>query len=63
MIIDKVCYCNVCLSNSKDDGDLVFISGLKNGEVVHICTSCIPTTIHGGGLGVKLEDEIKQEIG
>ena len=31
-------------------------------EVVDICTSCIPSVIHGSGMVVKSNEEIKAEI-
>ena len=35
---------------------------IKNGEEVDICTSCIPSVIHGSGMVVKSNEEIKAEI-
>ena len=40
----------------------VFIHAHKNGEEVDICTSCIPSVIHGSGMVVKSNEEIKAEI-
>ena len=54
--------CNVCGLKSSDDKNAVFIPARKNGEEVDICTSCIPSVIHGSGMVVKSNEEIKAEI-
>lgn len=54
--------CNVCGLKSSDDKNAVFIHAYKNGEEVDICTSCIPSVIHGSGMVVKSNEEIKAEI-
>ncbi|MCD8213381.1 MAG: hypothetical protein LUC34_04970 [Campylobacter sp.] len=54
--------CNVCGLKNTDDNNAVFIHANKNGEEVDICTSCIPSVIHGSGMVVKSNEEIKAEI-
>lgn len=54
--------CNVCGLKSSDDKNAVFIHAHKNGEEVDICTSCIPSVIHGSGMVVKSNEETKAEI-
>ena len=54
--------CNVCGLKSSDDTHAVFIHAPKNGEEVDICTSCVPSVIHGSGMVVKSNEEIKAEI-
>lgn len=54
--------CNVCGLKSSDDKNAVFIRAHKNGEEVDICTSCVPSVIHGSGMVVKSNDEIKSEL-
>ncbi|QCD44214.1 hypothetical protein [Campylobacter mucosalis] len=54
--------CNVCGQKSTDNQTAVFIKAHKNGEEVDICTSCIPSVIHGSGMVVKSNEEIKAEI-
>ena len=44
--------CNVCGLKSSDDKNAVFIHAHKNGEEVDICTSWIPSVIHGSGMVV-----------
>ncbi|KEA45995.1 hypothetical protein CR66_04275 [Campylobacter mucosalis] len=54
--------CNVCGQKSTDNQTAVFIKAHKNGEEVDICTSCIPSVIHGSGMVVKSNEDIKAEI-
>ena len=54
--------CNVCGLKSSDDTNAVFIHAHKNVEEVDICTSCVPSVIHGSGMVVKSNEEIKTEI-
>ena len=54
--------CNVCGLKSSDDTNEVFIHAHKNGEEVDICTSCVPSVIHGSCMVVKSNEEIKAEI-
>lgn len=54
--------CNVCGIQSIEDSNAVFISAHKGGEEIHICTSCMPSVIHGSGMVVKSNDEIKEEF-
>lgn len=54
--------CNVCGLKSTEDTNAVFIRAHKNGEEVDICTSCVPSVIHGSGMVVKSNEEIKAEI-
>lgn len=53
--------CNVCGLKSSDNNQAVFIHAHKNGEEVDICTSCIPSVIHGSGMVVKSNEDIKNE--
>lgn len=55
-------YCNICQKPSTEDQNTVYLSAFKNGEEVHICTSCIPHVIHGSGEIVKSNEEVKKEI-
>ncbi|ASM36519.1 hypothetical protein [Campylobacter sputorum] len=62
MVQNGVVICNVCGVRSDKESDIVYILATKNGEKVDICTSCMPSVIHGSGLVVKSNDEIKQEF-
>lgn len=62
MIQDNIVFCNVCGIRSDKEDDIVYISGIKNGEKIDICTSCMPNVIHGSGLVVKSNEEIKEEF-
>lgn len=62
MVKDDIVICNVCGIRSDKESDVVYISAVKNGEKVDICTSCIPNVIHGSGLVVKSNDEIEEEF-
>lgn len=58
---EDIVVCNVCQKPSNLDLNAVFVEAFKNGEKVHICTSCIPHVIHGSGEVVKSNEEINQE--
>ncbi|CAD7289064.1 hypothetical protein LMG7974_01320 [Campylobacter majalis] len=58
---DNVVICNVCGLKSIDDQNAVFIHAHKNNQEVDICTSCIPSVIHGSGMVVKSNEEIAEE--
>lgn len=62
MIDNGVVVCNVCGLKSAEDENAVFIHAHKNGDEVDICTSCIPSVIHGSGMVVKSNDELKQDM-
>ncbi|CZE47797.1 hypothetical protein [Campylobacter geochelonis] len=62
MKIDNIYVCNVCCTRSDEDKNAVFIKAHKGGEEVDICTSCMPSVIHGSGLVVKSNDEVREEI-
>ncbi|ANE32918.1 hypothetical protein [Campylobacter hyointestinalis] len=52
-------YCNICLDS---DDNAVFIQAIHKGENVDICTSCMPTVIHGSGSAIKSNAEVKNEV-
>lgn len=54
--------CNICSLKSSEDENAVFIKAHKNGEDVDICTSCMPSVIHGSGMVVKSNSEIQSEL-
>jgi len=58
---DKV-YCNVCGANNEDPTK-VFVQAVFGKEAVHICTSCIPSVIHGGSEVVVTNDELASKVG
>lgn len=62
MEINGIIVCNVCGLKSSEDKDTVFIKAHKNGQSVDICTSCIPSVIHGSGEVVKTNEEIEAEF-
>lgn len=62
MKIDDKVICNVCQKPSDIDANAVFLHATKNGEEVHICTSCIPHIIHGNGEAVKSNEEVKKSL-
>lgn len=62
MEINGVVICNVCGLKSSEDESAVFVKAHKNGESVDICTSCIPSVIHGSGEVVKSNAETKSEL-
>lgn len=55
--------CNVCGLSSKDEPNAVFIQAVKGGESVDVCTSCMPTIIHGSGSVVRSNEELAVELG
>lgn len=61
MKINNINICNVCLKTSKDASETVFIKATKDGEVVDVCTGCIPHIIHGSGDVVKSNETVKAE--
>jgi len=64
MEINNIQICNVCMRSSDESAGVVFITAIKNGEAIHVCTGCIPHIIHGSGDVVKsnalVEAEFKQ---
>lgn len=56
---ENIVTCNVCQNSSDKDATAVFVGAFKNGEEVHVCTSCIPHVIHGSGEVVKSNQEVK----
>lgn len=60
MKINNQIFCNVCLAASSEN--IVFLKATKNNEEVDICTSCVPTVIHGSGMLVKSNDEVEKEL-
>ncbi len=61
---DDVVYCNVCLDNSKESPDAVFLQAICHGEHIDVCTACMPTLIHGGvENAVKTNAQVEKEIG
>ncbi|NLC28553.1 MAG: hypothetical protein GX780_07250 [Campylobacteraceae bacterium] len=61
MEINNINICNVCARPSDQDPSAVFIHAHKGGELVHICTACIPHVIHGSGDVVKPNATIQAE--
>jgi hypothetical protein len=57
---DKV-YCNVCGANNEDPTK-VFVQAVFGDNPVHICTSCIPSVIHGGSEVVNTNEELSSKI-
>ncbi len=62
MVVNNDMICNVCFLKNSEDEHAVFIRGHKNGKPVDICTSCIPSVIHGSGEVVKSDEEVLKEI-
>lgn len=62
MRIDNLVVCNVCGQKNTDNENAVFVRAHKNGEEVDICTSCIPSVIHGSGMVVRSNDEVKDDL-
>ena len=62
MRTENIVVCNVCGQKSTENENAVFIRAHKNGEEVDICTACIPSVIHGYGLVVRSNDEIKEDM-
>lgn len=54
--------CNVCGVKNTQDLETVFIVAHKGTQEVHICTSCMPSVIHGSGLVVKSNEELISEL-
>ena len=55
-------WCNVCGMSSEEDEYAVFLSARKGGEDIDICTPCVPSVIHGSGLGVKSNAELRADL-
>ena len=62
MKIGEIYVCNVCGLKSDENENAVFIHTHKNGEEVDVCTSCIPSVIHGSGMVVRSNDEVKEDL-
>ena len=62
MQINAMHVCNVCLRTSEESSGTVFIQAVKNGEEIHVCTSCIPHIIHGSGDVVKSNEQVEAEL-
>ncbi len=62
MEVDNKQYCNVCMVKSNDQVKTVYIKAVCLGEEVHICTSCIPSVIHGSGEVVNTNAEVKAKV-
>lgn len=62
MEINGVQICNVCMRSSDESQGAVFIQAVKNGESIHVCTSCIPHIIHGSGDVVKSNTTVEAEF-
>lgn len=62
MILNNDMICNVCLLKASEDDNAVFIRAHKNNKPVDICTSCIPSVIHGSGIVVKSDDEVIKDL-
>lgn len=62
MVINNTQVCNVCLKSSANDSGAVFLTALKGGEDIHVCTSCIPHIIHGSGDVVKSNAAVEAEV-
>lgn len=54
--------CNVCGLRSDENENAVFIHAHKNGDEVDICTSCVPSVIHGSGMVVRSNAEVKEDL-
>ena len=62
MEINGVQICNVCMKTSEESVNTVFVLATRNGEMIHVCTSCIPHIIHGSGNIVKSNDAVQAEV-
>ena len=62
MQINNIHICNVCMRSSDESEGTVFITAVKNGEAIHVCTSCIPHIIHGSGDVVKSNTVVEAEF-
>lgn len=58
---ENIVTCNVCLRSSHEDKTAVFIEAFKDGQNVHICTSCIPHVIHGSGEVVRPNEQLSDK--
>ena len=54
-------YCNVCGANSMESS-AVFVEAVFKDEKINVCTSCIPSVIHGGSDVVNTNEELKAKI-
>ncbi|MBT0879581.1 MULTISPECIES: hypothetical protein [unclassified Campylobacter] len=62
MVLNNEIICNVCSLKASEDEHAVFIRAHKNNKPVDICTSCIPSVIHGSGMVVKSDEEIIKDL-
>jgi len=62
MEINNMQVCNVCLRSSEESQGAIFIKAMKNGEEIHVCTSCIPHIIHGSGDVAKSNAQVAAEL-
>ena len=62
MEINNIQECNVCLRSSEASQGAIFIKAMKNGEEIHVCTSCIPHIIHGSGDVAKSNAQVAAEL-
>ncbi|MFL1705531.1 hypothetical protein ACHJH3_00840 [Campylobacter sp. MOP7] len=62
MKINGMYVCNVCGITSEENSNAVFIHAHKNGQEVEICTSCIPSVVHGSGVVVKSNEELLDDM-
>ena len=62
MEINNSQVCNVCLRSSEESQGAIFIKAMKNGEEIHVCTSCIPHIIHGSGDVAKSNAQVAAEL-
>ena len=51
-----------CLRSSEESQGAIFIKAMKNGEEIHVCTSCIPHIIHGSGDVAKSNAQVAAEL-
>ncbi len=54
--------CHVCLSESNENDNRVFLKSICRGEEVYVCTACIPQVIHGSGDVVKTKAEVEEIV-
>ncbi|ANE36265.1 hypothetical protein CIG11343_1252 [Campylobacter iguaniorum] len=59
---DGQIYCNICLASDKEEPNIVFIQAIHKGQNIDICTSCMPTVIHGSGSSIKSNEEVQNKI-
>jgi len=55
--------CHVCLSQSSENDNKVYLKSICRGEEVYVCTGCIPQVIHGSGEVVKTKEQVKKILG